>query len=67
MINKLISGVVEHLSTEIKDNNKIDILLKPIISLLYSKFQIYINAGISLYFLLLFVCLLNLIILLFKN
>jgi len=67
MINKLISGIVEHFSTEIKDNSKIDIILKPIISILYSKLQLYINTGISLYFLLLFVCILNLIILLFKN
>jgi len=67
MINKLISGIVEHFSTEIKDHTKIDIILKPIISILYSKLQLYINTGISLYFLLLFVCILNLIILLFKN
>ena len=67
MINKLISGIVEHFSTEIKDNQKIDILLKPIISSLYLKMQVYINTGISLYFLLLFVCILNLIIILFKN
>jgi len=67
MINKLISGIVEHFSTEIKDNQKIDILLKPIISSLYSKTQVYINTGISLYFLLLFISILNLIIILFKN
>lgn len=67
MINKLISGLVEHFSTEIQNNNKIDILLKPIISSLHTKLQVYINTGISLYFLLLFICLLNLIILLFKN
>jgi hypothetical protein len=67
MINKLISGVVEHLSTEMKDNSKFDLILKPIISILHSKFSVYINAGISLYFILLFICLLNLIILLFKN
>jgi hypothetical protein len=67
MINKLISGFVEHFSTEIKDNQKIDIILKPIISALYSKMQIYINTGISLYFLLLFISILILIIILFKN
>ena len=67
MINKLISGIVEHLSTEIQNNNKIEIIIKQISSLLYNKFHIYINIGISLYFLLLFVTLLNLIILLFKN
>ncbi len=67
MINKLITGLVEHLSTEIQNNNKIDLLIKQIISLLYNKFHIYINIGISLYFLLLFITLLNLIILLFKN
>jgi len=67
MINKLITGLVEHLSTEIQTNSKIDLLIKQIISLLYNKFQIYINIGISLYFLLLFITLLNLIILLFKN
>lgn len=67
MINKLISGVVEHLSTEIKNNSNLDLIIKQIISILYYKFQIYINAGISLYFLLLFICLLNLIITLFKN
>jgi hypothetical protein len=67
MINKFISGIVEHLSTEIKDTSKIDLILKPLISSIYSKSYIYINAIISLYFLLLFICLLNLIILLFKN
>ncbi len=67
MINKLISGFVEHFSTEIQNNTKLDLLIKQVISLLYSKFQIYINAGISLYFLLLFICLLNLVIILFKN
>ena len=66
MINKLISGVVEHLSTEIKNNSNLDLIIKQIISHLYYKFQIYINAGVSLYFLLLFICLLNLIITLFK-
>jgi hypothetical protein len=49
MINKLISGIVEHFSTEIKDNTKIDLILKPIISILYSKLQLYINTGISLW------------------
>lgn len=67
MINKLISGLMEHFSSEITDTNKIDIILKPVISILYSKYQIYINAGISLYFLLLFICILNLIITLIKN
>jgi hypothetical protein len=67
MINKLITGFIEHFSTEIKDNTKIDLILKPIISLLYNKLHIYINASVSLYFLLLFICILNLIILLFKN
>ena len=67
MINKLISGFVEHFSSEITDTTKIDYILKPVMSLLYNKFQIYINAGISLYFLLLFICILNLIILLFKK
>jgi hypothetical protein len=67
MIGKLISGIVEHFSTEIQDNSKIDLILKPIISLLYAKLYIYINACISLYFIILFICILNLIILLFKN
>ena len=67
MINKLITGFIEHFSTEIKDNTKIDLILKPIISLLYNKLHIYINAAVSLYFLLLFICILNLVILLFKN
>jgi hypothetical protein len=67
MLNKLINGIVEHLSTEIKDNSKIDLILKPIMSTLYSKTQVYINTGISLYFLLLFISILNLIIILFKN
>jgi hypothetical protein len=67
MINKLINGFIEHFSTEIKDNTKIDLILKPIINLLYNKLHIYINAIVSLYFLLLFICILNLIILLFKN
>jgi hypothetical protein len=67
MINKLISGVVEHLSTEIQSNSNLDLIIKQIISFLYNKFQIYINAAISLYFLILFICILNLIIILFKN
>lgn len=67
MINKLITGFVEHFSTEIKDTTKIDQILKPLMAMLYSKLYIYINAIISLYFLLLFVCILNLIIILFKN
>ncbi len=67
MINKLITGLIEHLSTEIQNNNKIDLLIKQITSLLYNKMHVYINVGISLYFLLLFITLLNLIILLFKN
>jgi hypothetical protein len=67
MINKLITGFIEHFSTEIKDNTKIDLILKPIINLLYNKLHIYINAAVSLYFLLLFICILNLVILLFKN
>jgi hypothetical protein len=67
MINKLISGVVEHFSTEIQNNSNLDLIIKQIISFLYSKFQIYINAAISLYFLILFICILNLIIILFKN
>jgi|UniRef100_A0A6C0H0Y0 hypothetical protein len=67
MINKLITSLVEHLSTEIQNNNKIEAILKPILTLLYSKIHIYINVGISLYFLLLFICILNLILLLFKN
>ena len=67
MINKLISGFVEHFSTEIQNNSNLDIIIKQIISLLYGKFQIYINTGVSLYFLMLFICILNLIISLFKN
>ena len=67
MINKLITGIVEHFSSEITDTNKIDLILKPIINIIYSKYQIYINAGISLYFLLLFISILNLIITLIKN
>jgi hypothetical protein len=67
MINKLLSGILEHFSSEITDTTKIDLILKPIMSLLYNKFHIYINAGISLYFVLLFISILNLIILLFKK
>ena len=46
MINKLITSLVEHLSTEIQNNNKIEAILKPILTLLYSKIHIYINVGI---------------------
>jgi hypothetical protein len=67
MINKLISGVIEHFSTEIQNNSKLDQIIKQVLSILYSKFQIYINALISLYFILLFICLLILILILFKN
>jgi hypothetical protein len=66
MINKLISGIVEHFSSELTDTNKIDLILKPIMNILYNKYQIYINAGISLYFILLFISILNLIIILIK-
>jgi hypothetical protein len=67
MINKLISGILEHFSSEITDTSKIDLILKPVMNILYSKYQIYINAAISLYFLLLFISILNLIISLIKN
>ena len=66
MINKLISGIVEHFSSEITDTNKIDLILKPVMNILYNKYQIYINAGISLYFILLFIIILKLIIILIK-
>jgi hypothetical protein len=68
MISKLISGVFEHFSTEIQNNNsKLDLIINKVTSFMYTKCQVYINTCISLYFVLLFICLLNLIINLFKN